>query len=123
MTRCRAALAIVAASLLAGCSADAVEEPEPTLDTPGAFVALEDDAGGFNILRTLVSLNLSQDVIFCTLFAPTAGDFEQARELAQDHDLPVQDPLVLVPKNEILARRWKVVWFRTLNEEERSVLR
>ena len=37
MSRC-AALALLV-GLLTGCSADAVEEPEPELETPGAFVA------------------------------------------------------------------------------------
>jgi len=110
---------------LSGCSADAVDEPEPVLETPGAFVALSDDVGTFQILRTLAGLEVGsgQDVIFFTLFEPAARDFDHARELARDPALPVSDPLVLVPKEDVLARTWKVVWFRSLNEEERSVLR
>ncbi len=108
-----------------GCSADAVTEPEPTLDTPGAFVAVANDQGTYDIQRTLIALNVGngKDAVFCQLYAPTAPDFEQARELAKDPELPLADALVLVLKEDVLARDWKVVWFRTLNEEERSVLR
>jgi hypothetical protein len=120
----RMALALLL-GLPGGCSADAADEPEPTLETPGAFIALADDEGTFQILRTLAGLEVGsgQDIIFFTLFEPKASDFEQARELARDRELPVSDPLVLVPKSDVLSRTWKVVWFRTLNEEERSVLR
>jgi hypothetical protein len=124
MTRRALALVAVAASL-AGCSADAVDEPEPELETPGAFVAVDDGAGAYEILRTLTSLEVGndRDVIFFTLFAPTAVDFEQARELARDPALPIQDELVLLPEDYVLSRSWKVVWFRTLTEEERDILR
>jgi hypothetical protein len=124
MTRCTALLALVA-SLLAGCSADAVDEPEPELETPGAFLAVDDSAGAYAILRTLTSLEVGQgqDVIFFTLFAPTARDFDQARELARDPELPIRDELVLFPKDDIISHSWKVVWFRTLSEEERNILR
>jgi hypothetical protein len=117
--------ALMAVSLLLGCSADAVDEPEPTLETPGAFVAIDDGAGSYELLRTLTSLEVGggQDVMFFTLYAASAGDFDRARELARDPLLPIQDELVLLPKEDVLAREWKVVWFRTLNDEERSVLR
>ena len=120
----RVALALLL-GLLTACSADAVDEPDPQLETPGAFIALADDEGTFQILRTLAGLEVGsgQDIIFFTLFEPAAVDFEQARELAQDPELAVSDPLVLVPKADVLSRTWKVVWFRSLTEEERAILR
>lgn len=125
MARRTAALAVLATVWLAGCSADAVNEPEATLETPGAFVALSDDEGSYDILRTLSSIEVGsgQNVIFFTLFAPKAHTFDQAQELARDPELPVGDQLVLIPKSDVLARDWKVVWFRTLSEEERAILR
>ncbi len=124
MARRAAALTFWAASVLLGCSADAADEPEPKLETPGAFFAVDDDFGAYRIMRTLVLLEVGsgQDVFVVTAYAPTAVDFDQARELARDPELPISDELVLVPKTEILTRSWKVVWFRTLSPEERDVL-
>jgi len=120
----RAAALMIVASALLGCSADAVQEPEPLLETPGAFVAVADDAGTFQIMRTLTSLELGSgmDVFFVTQYAPKAVDFDQARELARDPELPIADELVLIAKADILSHSWKVVWFRTLSPEERNVL-
>ncbi len=107
------------------CSADEAEQPEPTLGTPGAFVAVDNGFGSYDIARTLIALNVGnhQDAIFFKVYAPTAATFEQARELAKDPELPVRDALVLTLRDDVLAHSWKVVWFRTLDEEERSVLR
>jgi hypothetical protein len=125
MTRLAVLLFALSASLLAGCSADALDEPEPELLTPGAFVAVDDGEGAYEILRTLTSLGVGDDrnVIFFTVFAPTAPDFDRARELARDPALPIRDELVLLPEDYFFPRSWKVVWFRTLSEEERSILR
>jgi hypothetical protein len=118
------ALMLLAASALLGCSADAATEPEPQIETPGAFFAVDNDVGAYQIMRTLVLLELGsgQDLFVVTAYAPTAVNFDQARELARDPELPVSDELVLIPKDEILTRSWKVVWFRTLSPEERDVL-
>jgi hypothetical protein len=89
----------------------------------GAFV--DDGEGAYEILRTLTSLEVGDDrnVILSTLFAPTAPDFAQARDLASDPALPIRDELVLLPEDYFFPRSWQVVWFRTLSEEERSILR
>ena len=69
-----------------------------------------------------IELGSGQDVFFVTAYAPIAVDFDQARELARDPELPISDELVLVPKDDVLSRSWKVVWFRTLSPEERDIL-
>jgi hypothetical protein len=125
LMRRAAALYFAIAPLVLGCSADAAFEPEPTLETPGAFVALENQQGTFDIVRTLASIEVGQDekMLFFKSFVPSARDFDEARELARDPALPVSDSLVLVQRSDILELDWKVVWFRSLSQEERDVLR
>ena len=112
------------AAVQAGCSADAAPEPEPTLDTPGAFVAVENAEGQFEVLRTLGGLEVGagQDVLFFSEYAPPAESTEEARGLARRRELTLVDELLLVPTARILESSWEVVWFRSLTEEERARL-
>ena len=78
------------------------------------------------ILRTLTGLEVGQRTGRDLLHAVRAHGPRLRRRLASSpatRELPISDQLVLVPKEDILSRTWKVVWFRTLNEEERAVLR
>jgi hypothetical protein len=111
--------------VLPGCSADAAEEPEPTLETPGAFIALGIDDSGYQIWRTLTAIRLEnrQEVLFFTAYAPVAEDFGQAKAFAQDPELEVRQSLVVSSREYIAELPWKVVWFRTLTDEELSVIR
>ena len=110
---------------LPGCSADAASEPEPTLETPGAFVAIGLDESGYQVWRTLTSIRLEnrQDVIFFTAYAPVAQDYAEAKVLAQDPELEVNQSLVISSREYVDELPWKVVWFRTLTDEELSVIR
>ena len=110
--------------VLLACSADAATEPEPTLETPGAFVAVATE-GGYQIVRTLTSLQFDngQDAIFFKAYAPLARDFEDAERLARDPALPVSQELAVSSRAQVTSVEWKVVWFRTLSDEEREVLR
>jgi hypothetical protein len=110
---------------LPACSADAADEPEPTLETPGAFVAVGIDESGYRIWRTLTAIRLEnrQEVLFFTAYAPVAEDFAEARELARDPDLEVGQSLVVSSREYVTEQPWKVVWFRTLTDEELSVVR
>ena len=125
--RSRSAYALVLPLLasLAGCSADAAPEPEPTLETPGAFVAVAIDDQGYRIWRTLSSIRLEnrQEVLFFTAYAPIAEDFAEARALAQDPELEINQSLLVSSREYIVGQPWKVVWFRTLTDEELSVIR
>lgn len=110
---------------LPACSADAADEPEPTLETPGAFVAVAIDERGYQIWRTLTSIRLEnrQEVLFFTAYAPVAEDYDEARALARDPELEIRQSLVVSSREYVTGIPWKVVWFRTLTDEELSVVR
>jgi hypothetical protein len=111
------------ALLLSACSADAVDAPEPELETRGAFVAVAADGGhGFELFRTLTVLGDGgeDDVLFFIRYAALPRSFEEARELAQDPELPVASDVTLIGKRYVHSRAWKVVWFRSLTEAEQS---
>jgi hypothetical protein len=88
----------------AGCSADAAPEPEPRLTTPGAFIAIEKEAN-----RPLI--------VFVGHYGPTAGSFEEARALSKDTRLRF-GTIGRFLDTDLEQRNWRVVWFRTLTEEE-----
>ena len=46
---------------LSSCSADAAPEPEPTLETKGAFFAVVADSGDLELFRTLAVLGEGKD--------------------------------------------------------------
>ena len=120
----RALLLALLATGLGACSADAAEEPEPTIDTPGAFVAVQSEEGPYLLHRTLsvLLLETGEELLFATVYAAQARDFAEARELAQEPDLPKLRELEGVLKSELTSRSWKVVWFRTLTDEELDVI-
>lgn len=106
---------------LLGCSADAVTAPEPALDTPGAFVAIEERFGIF-LHRTLGSSTLGSDenVLLFLRYAPVSDSFAAARGLAREPALPVQNPNLFVSESTVLALPHEIVWFRTLSAAEIS---
>jgi hypothetical protein len=123
MAGVRVALAI-SMLWLSGCSADAVAEPAPTLETKGAFIAVANDEDGYNLLRTLAVLGDggSDDVFFVVPYVGNPKTFEEARELAQDPALTVKET-VAVGRRYILSRDWRVVWFRSVSPEEEAGFR
>lgn len=109
--------------LLGGCSADAVSEPDPTLETPGAFFAVLDN-GSYVLYRTLAVLaSGSQDeTLFVARYAVTPSSVQDARELAQDPTLPTRDTIA-IGRRYVTVREWSVVWFRSVSSEEAQAFR
>lgn len=108
--------------LALGCSADAAHEPAPSLETPGAFVAVESDSGDLELFRTLTTLGQgdADEVLFFIRYGARPQSFEAARELSRDSKLAVASELTLIGKGYFADRRYQVVWFRSLTEAERS---
>jgi hypothetical protein len=105
------------------CSADDVTLSQPTLETPGAFVATQaPGANGFFLLRTVVALKLEGDVVLFMLRYPQMpATIEEARALAQGPALVSTDVQLLLAK-DLTLRGYEVVWFRTLTAEGRDVV-
>jgi hypothetical protein len=115
---------VLALSLLGACSADHVPEPEPTLETKGAFVAVASDDGGYELLRTLAVIGSGRDddAFFVVPYDVTPPSVEAARVLAQNPSLPAK-PVVAVGRRYITSRDWQVVWFRSVSAEEEREFR
>jgi hypothetical protein len=115
---------ILALPLLGACSADHAPEPEPTLETKGAFVAVANDDDGYELLRTLAVIGSGRDddAFFVAPYDVTPQSFEAARELAKDPSLPAR-PVVAVGRRYITSRDWQVVWFRSVSAEEEREFR
>jgi hypothetical protein len=127
LKRAALALALVCAALPA-CSSDAAPEPEPTLETPGAFVAVneedeEDDAadGALTLMRILDTLSLPNDtVLFVTVYNVNPTSWDEAREIAKSHDIPIRLDIQFASRAPLVAHPYRVVWFRTLTDEEKD---
>ena len=119
----RSCLAVLLAGASAtACSADAADEPLPLITTPGAFVAYQGDDSRRLIRILRVVIIGGEEVIFAILYAPHPRDFGHARELAMQQSLDVESDLVLIASSYLIGRRWEVVWYRSLTEDEQEVL-
>jgi hypothetical protein len=125
---CRANLALRRALLLsalsfAGCSADAVPEPEPTFNTRGAYFALVVD-GEYQLFRTLLVLSRDsqEEILFVVPYLATPGSFDEARELAKDPTLQAGQ-VTAIGRRYVVQREWRVVWFRSVSPEEEEEFR
>lgn len=119
--RAALALAFACAALVSACSSDDAPEPEPTLETPGAFVAVKEDTGSMTLLRTLDTLTLQDEtVLFITIYDVDPSGFADARELAKRHDLPLRVEIQFKSEGPIVSRPYRVVWFRSLTDEEKE---
>lgn len=109
---------------VAGCSADAVLEPEPTLDTKGAFVAVVADSGELELYRTLAILGEGNDndAFFVVPYLESPASFAAARELAKDPNLPHR-AVTAIGRRYITSREFEVVWFRSVSYEEQESFR
>jgi len=114
---------LLSALWLTACSADAVSEPEPTLETPGAYFALVVD-GEYQLHRTLAVLaSGSQDeTLFVVPYVATPRSFDEARELAKNPTLPPRD-VIAMGRRYVVQREWRVVWFRSVGAEEEAGFR
>jgi hypothetical protein len=117
-------LAALALLSIAACSADAVEVPEPTRDTKGAFLAVGADEGGYQLFRILAVLGSGQadDALFVVPYAVRPQSFEEARELAKDPSLQGLQ-MIAIGRGYVTSREWRVVWFRSVSSEEEADFR
>jgi hypothetical protein len=115
---------MLALSLLGACSADHASEPEPTLETKGAFLAVASDDGGYELLRTLAVIGSGRDddAFFVVPYDVTPQSFAAARELAKDPSLATK-PVVAIGRRYITSRDWEVVWFRSVSAAEEREFR
>jgi hypothetical protein len=111
-------LAFSCTSLLA-CASDTAPEPEPALNTPGAFVAVDEGKGALTLHRSLSTLRLENDtILFLTIYDVQPSSWAEAREISKRHDLPILHDVVTASMNQFPAGPHRVVWFRTLTKEE-----
>jgi len=110
---------------LGACSADVAPEPAPTLDTVGAFVAVDESEEALSLYRTLAVLGEgnSADVLFMTRYGVAPQTYEEASALAKRRDLPASKQVTLLGKDYFDRHDWRVVWFRTLSSEEQAAFR
>jgi len=107
---------------LLGCSADSVDEREPTLDTIGVFVARSDPDGGYTLHRVLYALRLQTDdtSLFISTYAVHPRTLDAARELSRSGPLPIAVEVQVVSQREFASVPHEIVWFRSLTIEERE---
>jgi hypothetical protein len=111
----------IAAMALSGCASDDVQLPEAELVTPGAFVAVRgyDPEHEFTLIRTIDRLDFEfETLLFFSTYDVNPTSWDDARELAKKHDLPLRQEIEAQPTGAITQRTWQVVWFRTLTAEE-----
>lgn len=113
------------ALLLAGpaCSADAVDESPPTLETAGVFVARQDAVeGGYRLFRVLSSLRVqpTEIALFVSAYAVRTDTIDDARRAAKRPNLPLLVPVEILSDQQFTSVPYEIVWFRSLNEEERA---
>jgi len=117
--------ALVAALLvISACSADSLTPPEPTVETPGAFVVTTDDSGVTILFRTLrvVPIDGTESLLDAILYAGEPSSSEEAKAWAKDRAFPVADPHVGFSLRGIISLEPEVVWFRTLTQDERAAV-
>lgn len=105
------------AGALGACSADAVDAPEPTVETPGAFVGVEDDTLGLVMLRTKATSGqqTGDRILIVDVLDASPRSFEEARALARGPDLPVRSPSYFITLRTVLTNPHEVLWFRSLD--------
>jgi hypothetical protein len=116
--KARSSLAAIGTALsLAACSADAVEPPEPDVDTPGAFVGVEDENLGLVIVRVRgkTGLGMGDPILIVDVLQAEPRSFEEARALVRGPDLPVRSPNYLITLLTVLTHPHEVLWFRSLD--------
>ncbi|MDI3285481.1 hypothetical protein [Polyangium sp. 15x6] len=111
------------AVLVAGCASDALTPPEARIDTPGAFVAVEGyyEPGELTLVRILDRLQFEEArLLFMTVHDARPETYDEARELAKDHELPIRELIRIEPDTVVTQSPHRVVWFRTLTAKEQE---
>lgn len=108
-------------ALLPACATESLPEPEPTILTPGAFIAQDPEDGPIALLRTLDTFVTEQDTVLAlTEYDVEPASFEEAAELARLPDLPIRVSITAASAKLLAEADHRVVWYRTLTEEERA---
>jgi hypothetical protein len=99
-----------------------VDEAPLTLGTHGVFVARADAEGGYRLFRILYVLRAqpAETALFVSVYDVKTDTVEQAREAAQQPYLPLLVRVDILTERQFRAVPHEIVWFRSLNEEERS---
>ncbi|MDI1451027.1 hypothetical protein [Polyangium sp. 6x1] len=114
---------LASAALAAACASDALTPPEAHIDTPGAFVAVEgyDEPGELTLVRILDRLQFEEArLLFMTVHDARPETYDEARELAKDHDLPIRELIRIEPDTVVTQSPHQIVWFRTLTKQEQE---
>jgi hypothetical protein len=121
----RRALLGLALAFVVACSSDAAKEPEPEIDTPGAFVAFEEAPGQLRTVRVLggIALDNGTVILFITSYAAVVSSFDAAEELAKSDSPQVSLLSTSIARSEIESHAHAVVWFRTLSDAERELVK
>lgn len=104
-----------------GCASDSAPEPEPDLETRGAFVGIQgySDKEPITLVRTLDRLRLENyTLMFFTIYDVHPATFSEARELAKSHQIKLREEVWIENKAVVLSMPHEIVWFRTLTDEE-----
>ena len=105
--------------VLPACSSDTAAEPEADIETPGAFIAVDEGEGGLVLHRSLETTVLeSETFLFLTIYDVHPATWDEAREISKNHDIPIRNGSVPAPRKLFPAGPHRVVWFRTLTDEE-----
>jgi hypothetical protein len=112
----RASLALLGVASFLGCSADALETPEPQVDTPGAIVGIEDETLGVVMMRTQATTGtgMGEPILLVDILNAEPRSFEEARALARGPDLPVRTFNYFITLRTVLTNPHEVLWFRSL---------
>jgi hypothetical protein len=115
MTMHRWLASILCVALLVGCSSDALVPPDPSVATPGAFVATA-ASGGYGLFRTLKATSFPQDTLLTIkVYDVHPSTLDEARAIAQGADIPVALENTIVAQSTLAQPQ--VVWFRSLGPE------
>lgn len=121
LTHVRSLLPALAIAALPACATESLPEPEPTLLTPGAFIAEDPADGPIVLLRTLDTFVTEQDTVLAlTEYDVEPADFEEATEMAKLPELPIRFSITAASVNLLSKTDHRIVWYRTLTDEERE---
>ncbi len=108
---------------ISGCASDDLKLPDAELGTPGAFIAVEgyNVDNEFTLVRTIDRLNFEVDtLLFFSTYDVKPKSWIEARELAQQPNLPLRIEIEAQTTGAITEHPWQVVWFRTLTDDEQG---
>jgi hypothetical protein len=118
-----AAMVVALGIATTGCASDDVKLPEAELGTPGAFIAVDgyDVDDEIRLIRTIDRLNFEvETLLFFSTYDVKPKNWDEARELAQQPNLPLRIEIEAQTTNAITEHAWQVVWFRTLTDDEQG---